>query len=438
MISIMKKLFILFVMCFAAHTMQAQRCAVLEFKAGVGISQNNVDGISAIFITYFQPAGYTMVERTQIDKVIEEQGFQRSKMTQAQMVRVGQILNVSKIVVGDINVVAGQYNVDTRVINVETGTISATEGATFATSSYRTSMQSIATKLASKIAITPGTPVKAPPSSTTSKRRNEVEVLYGYLKIFPNELGVFQAEPISVIAQINKQAQHGYNNWRIPTDEELSLMKANNYLGSGEYMTRENKKGIVLLVTDGDDFQSVQAKEKERLAELARIKAEKEHLAEQARIKAERRAQLIDEGWKDLGLPSGTLWKSAREDGLYTYDQAITKYGEHMPTAEQAKELLDNCSWQDKGAVNLPNRATGPNGNTIYFSDKGMDYKVCDGKGYHSSDSQFWTVTLDETNEDKAKIFKVDSAWMQPGEPNRKLYSRHRCDSLFVRLVYKL
>ena len=119
---------------------KAQRCAVLEFKAGVGISQADVDGISAIFITYFQPAGYTMVERTQIDKVMEEQGFQRSTMTQAQMVRVGQILNVSKIVVGDINVVMNQYNVDARVINVETGTIVATEGATFATSSYRSSM----------------------------------------------------------------------------------------------------------------------------------------------------------------------------------------------------------------------------------------------------------------------------------------------------------
>ena len=79
-----------FVMMFA---MQAQRCAVLEFKAGVGVSQSDVDGISAIFITYFRPAGYTMVERTQIDKVIEEQGFQRSHMTQSQMVRVGQILN---------------------------------------------------------------------------------------------------------------------------------------------------------------------------------------------------------------------------------------------------------------------------------------------------------------------------------------------------------
>ena len=185
----MKRLLFLSMMCLMALSMQAQRCAVLEFKAGVGISQNDVDGISAIFITYFRPAGYTMVERTQIDKAIEEQGFQRSQMTQAQMVRVGQILNVSKIVVGDINVVMGQYNVDARVINVETGTISATEGATFATSSYRASMQSVATKLAAKIAITPGQTVQANPSTSAAsspRTRSGVEVLYRYFKIFPN------------------------------------------------------------------------------------------------------------------------------------------------------------------------------------------------------------------------------------------------------------
>ena len=143
--------------------MHAQRCAVLGFKAVVGISQADVDGISAIFITYFRPAGYTMVERTQIDKAIDEQGFQRSKMTESQMVRTGKILNVSKIVIGDVNIVMGQYNVDTRVINVESGTIAATEGATFTGSSYRTTMQSIAQKLSSKITITPGSTIQQQP-----------------------------------------------------------------------------------------------------------------------------------------------------------------------------------------------------------------------------------------------------------------------------------
>ena len=338
----MKKVILLAATCLMALTMQAQRCAVLEFKAGVGISQTDVDGISAIFITYFQPAGYTMVERSQIDKAIEEQRFQRSSMTESQMVRIGQILNVSKIVVGDVNIVMGQYNVDARVINIETGTVSATEGTTFAKgASYRATMQSLAQKLAGKIAIRQGATVApSTPSTPTARTRSKVEVLYGYLKIFPNELGVFQAEPTTVIAQINKQAQHGYNNWRIPTNEELSLMRANNYLGSGEYMTRESKRGIVLLVTDGEDYQTIQ--EKARKAEEERIKAEEERIAAEERRAAELKAQ----GLVDLGLPSGTLWKDKNEEGgFYTYEQAMSKFGDKLPTKEQFKELKNKCQW---------------------------------------------------------------------------------------------
>ena len=406
----------------------AQRCAVLEFKAGVGISQSDVDGISAIFITYFRPSGYTMVERTQIDKVIEEQGFQRSQMTQSQMVRVGQILNVSKIVVGDINVVMGQYNVDARVINVESGTIAATEGATFATSSYRSSMQNVATKLASKIAITPGLPVQAKPSTTvppvSPKKRTTVEVLYGYLKIFPNELGVFQAEPTSVIAQINKQAQHGYNNWRIPTNEELSLMRANNYLGSGEYMTRENRRGIVLLVSDGDDYQSIQ--EQERVAEeerQARIKADQERREAEERAKQERLAQLKAQGLVDLGLPSGTLWKDKNEEGgFYTYDQAVSKFGDKLPTKEQFEELKNSCQWTWNGSGY---KVVGPSGNSIVLPAAG--YRGCDGS-VHSvgSGGYYWSSTPDGS----------EYAWNLHFISGRLYMSNYsRCCGLSVRLV---
>ena len=287
-----------------------------------------------------------MVERTQIDKVIEEQGFQRSQLTESQMVRIGQILNVSKIVIGDINVVMGQYNVDARVINVETGTIAATEGATFATSSYRSSMQSVAQKLAAKIAITPGSTIQ-PSTPYGTRKRSSVEVLYGYLKIFPNELGVFQAEPTTVISQINAQAQHGYNNWRIPTNEELSLLRANNYLGGGEYMSRENKRGIVLLVTDGKDHKTMLVEEQER----------KNRFAEEERLRT-----LKAQGWVDMGLPSGTIWKNENEAGksAFTYEQAIQRGC--LPTKKQWQELIDNCQWTWKGDGYI---VTGPNGESM-------------------------------------------------------------------------
>ena len=439
----MKKLFLLSMMCLLALVMNAQRCAVLEFKAGVGISQSDVDGISAIFITYFQPSGYTMVERTQIDKVIEEQGFQRSNMTQSQMVRVGQILNVSKIVVGDINVVMNQYNVDARVINVESGTIAATEGATFATSSYRSSMQNVATKLASKIAITPGPVVQAKPSTTivapvSPQKRTAVEVLYGYLKIFPNELGEFQAEPTSVIAQINKQAQHGYNNWRIPTNEELSLLRANNYLGSGEYMTRESRRGVVLLVSDGDDYQTVMEQERKaeeerqarikaererRAAEEARIKDEQERKAAEEQAKQERLASLKAQGFVDLGLPSGTLWKDKNEEGgFYTYGQAVSKFGNKLPTKEQLEELKNSCQWTWNGSGY---KVVGPSGNSIVLPAGG--YRRCNGSVCSvGSNGNYWSSTPNGS----------DGAWGL-GFYSGEVYVNgdYRCGGRSVRLV---
>ena len=94
----LKKTLILAMACFATMALFAQtnKMAVLNFKASVGISQQDVDGISAIFITYFSPQGWALVERTQIDKVISEQGFQKSSMTESQMVKVGKILNLKK------------------------------------------------------------------------------------------------------------------------------------------------------------------------------------------------------------------------------------------------------------------------------------------------------------------------------------------------------
>lgn len=353
----MKKLLSFVLMCLMALSMSAQRCAVLEFKAGVGISQADVDGISAIFITYFRPAGYTMVERTQIDKAIDEQGFQRSKMTESQMVRIGQILNVSKIVVGDVNVVMGQYNVDARVINVESGTIAATEGATFAGSSYRSTMQSIAQKLAAKIAITSGGTVQASYTQQTPQQRNEPYVIYGYLKVFPNDLGSFDAEPRQVIRRINQSQSYGYGTWRLPTNEELSLMRANNVVGSGSYMTKENKKGIVRLVTDKEKGEVLPA---------------------------------VPAGYVDLGLPSGTLWKDQNEaGGFYTYDQALAKFGNNLPTKEQLEELKNSCRWTWNGNGY---KVEGPSGESIVLPAAG--YRKRDGsvRGVGSY-GDYWSFT---------------------------------------------
>lgn len=47
----------------------------------------------------------------------------------------------------------------------------------------------------------------------------------------------------------------------------------------------------------------------------------------------------------DLGLPSGTIWKSDNEQGYYDFNSAVETFGESLPTYEQLEELIDNCTW---------------------------------------------------------------------------------------------
>ena len=235
----MKKLLILVCALFAlSATSFAQRIAVVEFKAGVGISQQDVDGISAIFGTYFSPRGYTIVERTTIDRVIDEQQFQRGKITEQQMVRIGKILNVSKIVVGDVNIVLGEYNIDVRVVNVESGTIAAKDGATWVRgNSYRDLMKGIATRLSSQIAIDPESVVE------TTIDPESVVAVEQKLKIGD----IYEANgKRGVVFAVSKDGKHGRilsleqtkckwdeakqwcselgEGWRLPTAKELKMI----------------------------------------------------------------------------------------------------------------------------------------------------------------------------------------------------------------------
>ena len=82
-----------------------------------------------------------------------------------------------------------------------------------------------------------------------------------------------------------------------------------------------------------------------------------------------------NDGYVDLGLPSGTLWKSKNEKGVYkTYDEAMEQFKGKLPTREHWEELKGMCDWEleDKGY-----KVTGPNGNSIFLPAAG--HRGCDG-----------------------------------------------------------
>ena len=101
----------------------------------------------------------------------------------------------------------------------------------------------------------------------------------------------------------------------------------------------------------------------------------------------------VQNGYVDLGLPSGTKWKTTDETnpnddhGFYTYSQAMTAHGERLPTSSQISELVNNCghSWSsmDNGCI-----FTGPNGNHLIFRASGR--RDCDGNVTHVGTDGFY------------------------------------------------
>lgn len=179
------KVLLLTLMTITGLSVSAQpRIAVLNFNAGVHVSQSEVDGLSAIFNTYFEPAGYTVVERTRVSRIIEEQNMQGGRLTEKEMVKLSEILNVPVIVIGDVNKAMGQYNIDVRAVNVETGEILAKDGAEWAEgTSYRTMMRALAERLSKDI---PMVEFKRPEPKPETKKKTIAPTYRptgGYLRI---------------------------------------------------------------------------------------------------------------------------------------------------------------------------------------------------------------------------------------------------------------
>lgn len=99
----------------------------------------------------------------------------------------------------------------------------------------------------------------------------------------------------------------------------------------------------------------------------------------------------------DLGLTSGTKWKSLNEsnpkdpNGFYNYEETMAQFGQNVPTKEQWQELLDQCTWTWTGKGY---RATGPNKKTIDLPAEG--YCDCEGLVQNvDTEGNYWASTLD-------------------------------------------
>ena len=134
------------------------------------------------------------------------------------------------------------------------------------------------------------------------------------------------------------------------------------------------------------------------------------------------------QSYVDLGLPSGTKWKSTNEKGGFlTYDEAISKYGDKLPTREQYEELKEKCTWVSTGnGCNV----YGPNGNYIYMPAMGS--RGCDGSVYSSNTLGYY---LSSTRKDSGYVWYLFFAASRVST-TVSVGESYRCGGYSIRLVH--
>ena len=106
----------------------------------------------------------------------------------------------------------------------------------------------------------------------------------------------------------------------------------------------------------------------------------------------------------------------------YTYDEAVSQFGDKLPTREQFAELQAFCTWtwNGKGYV-----VKGDNGNSIVLPAAG--HRNCDGGVYNvGTDGYYWSSTPYVSGSARDLYFFSSGVGVSLS---------HRCDGQSVRLV---
>lgn len=98
--------------------------AVMELD-GNGVSESDLGGLSErLRAELFQTGAFDVIERSRMDDILKEQGFQQTGCTDAACaVEIGQLIGVRKIVVGSVSKVGSIYSVAIRMVDVGTGKV---------------------------------------------------------------------------------------------------------------------------------------------------------------------------------------------------------------------------------------------------------------------------------------------------------------------------
>lgn len=90
----------------------------------------------------------------------------------------------------------------------------------------------------------------------------------------------------------------------------------------------------------------------------------------------------------DLGLPSGNLWAVENEDGYYTFDEAVAKFRDDLPTKEDFDELIAHC-WKRWNSERKGMEFMGDNGVKLFLPASFYNQGIHDVPNV----STYWSAT---------------------------------------------
>ena len=443
----MKHLFFAVFLFLITNPLFAANFTVIDFMALDGAEQALVSGAYDTFTGNFKPAGFTQISKFKVRKTAQDMGIQLSTASPQQMKPVMDKLKVTHIVFGKVRKINSEYVVTVSFIKAGTDSPLATDEAHFS-GSHVEPVKALALNLAKKLRGGKGggkTQAAAP-----AKVLNEPGIIYGYLKVFPKDLGPFPNDPEDIINNINAAQQFGYNTWRVPTENELALLVTEGYIKNAQgYMSDANGNGKLRLVTDKktakelEEEAAAEEAEEERLAREAEAKRVEEDIR---RHQCESESRLFPCKDNSTGLfwsdrSSNEMdWNSAKQ-----YCDALTEGGYtnwRLPNIDELRTLLTADRVSNRCRVSEKNRCllvkdcwscstctqTGvPNSDDIYCSSLGYDYS--DGRYSKLGDNDWLWSSSSHSNYQDSVWYVIFSRGFVGSGSKDSLHAYVRCVS---------
>ena len=161
------------VFLFTSNLISQTRVAILDFENTSGIAKYDGFGkaMSNMLITDLKnsihPKKVTFLERSQLNKILEEQGLQKSKkFDNKTAVNFGKLAGVKYVLVGSVYVLDGVCNLTSRLVDVETSEIVYAKESNGKISNWLILKTNLAVKLAMVLGI--------PNNSVMTKNDSEI------------------------------------------------------------------------------------------------------------------------------------------------------------------------------------------------------------------------------------------------------------------------